>query len=80
MTLWTVARQTPLFTGFLKREYWSGLPFLPPEDLPDPNIKLSSLLHCRQIVHPLSHQGSLEQFQSVFVTVSSVIPGNIPVT
>ena len=30
--------------GILQAEYWSGLPFLPPGDLPDPGIKLSSLL------------------------------------
>ena len=28
--------------GFLRQEYWSGLPFPPPEDLPDPGIKLES--------------------------------------
>ena len=27
VTPWTVARQTPLFTGFSRQEYWSGLPF-----------------------------------------------------
>ena len=30
--------------GILQAEYWNGLPFLPPGDLPDPGIKLSSLL------------------------------------
>ena len=30
--------------GILQAEYWSGLPFPPPGDLPDPGIKLSSLL------------------------------------
>ena len=38
----TVARQAPLSMGFTKQEYWSGLPFPPPEDLPDPGIKLAS--------------------------------------
>ena len=36
---WTVARQDPLFMGFSRQEYWSGLPFPSPEDLPDPGIK-----------------------------------------
>ena len=40
VTLWTVARQAPLSTGFFKQEYRSGLPFPPPGDLPDPGIKL----------------------------------------
>ena len=30
--------------GFSRQEYWSGLPCLPPGDLPDPGIKLESLL------------------------------------
>ena len=38
-TLWTAARQTPLSMGFSRQEYWSGLPFLPPGDLPDPGIE-----------------------------------------
>ena len=41
-TLWTVARQAPLSLGFLKQEYWSGLPFPPPGDLPNPGIKPKS--------------------------------------
>ena len=40
VTLWTVARQAPLSMGFSRQEYWSGLPFPPPGDLPDPGIKL----------------------------------------
>ena len=32
-TLWTIARQASLSTGFSKQEYWSGLPFLPPATL-----------------------------------------------
>ena len=37
-TLWT-AFQAPLSMGFPRQEYWSGLPFPPPGDLPDPGIK-----------------------------------------
>ena len=33
---WTVAHQVPLYMGFSRQEYWSGLPFSPPRDLPDP--------------------------------------------
>ena len=35
----TAARQAPLSMKFLKEEYWSGLPFPSPGDLPDPGIK-----------------------------------------
>ena len=42
-TPWTVARQAPLSMGFPRQEYWSGSPFLPPEDLPDSGIEPTSL-------------------------------------
>ena len=32
-------QQTPLSVGFSRQEYWSGLPFLSPGDLPDPGIE-----------------------------------------
>ena len=38
-TLWTVAHQAPLSMGFSRQEYWSGLPFPSPGDLPDPGIE-----------------------------------------
>ena len=38
-TPWTVAHQAPPSMGFSRQEYWSGLPFLSPGDLPDPGIK-----------------------------------------
>ena len=37
---WTVALQAPLYMGFPKQEYWSGLSFLSLEYLPYPGIKL----------------------------------------
>ena len=40
--LWTVAHQTPLTMGLSQQEYWSGLPFPPPGDLPDPGIEPAS--------------------------------------
>ena len=39
MTPWTVAYQAPLSVGFSRQEYWSGLPFLSPKDLPEPGIE-----------------------------------------
>ena len=38
-TLWTVACQAPLSMKFSREQYWSGLPFPSPRDLPDPRIK-----------------------------------------
>ena len=39
---WTVAYQAPLSMGFPRQEYWSGLPFLPPGDLPNPGTEPTS--------------------------------------
>ena len=44
MTPWTVARLAPLSMEFSRQEYWSGLPFPTPGDLPDPGIQLISLM------------------------------------
>ena len=41
-TPWAVAHQAPPSMGFSRQEYWSGLPFPSPGDLPDPGIKLRS--------------------------------------
>ena len=41
-TLWTIAHQAPLSTGFSRQEYWSRLPFPPPGDLPDPGTEPES--------------------------------------
>ena len=41
-TPWTVAHQAPLSMGFSRQEYWSGLPFPSPGDLPNPGIELGS--------------------------------------
>jgi len=39
VTPWTIAFQAPLSIGFSRQEYWSGLPFPSPGDLPDPGIE-----------------------------------------
>ena len=39
---WTIAHKPPLSVGFPRQEYWSGLPFPSPEDLPDLEIELLS--------------------------------------
>ena len=55
-TAWTAARQAPLSMGFSRQECWSGLPFPPPGDLPQPGIELC-LLHWQADSLPLSHLG-----------------------
>ena len=51
---WTVARQAPQSKEFSRQEYWSGLPFPPPVNLPDLGMEpwtlaYPCLLHYRQI-------------------------------
>ena len=52
-TPWTVAHQAPLSMGFSRQKYWRGLPWPPPEDLPDPGIEpeFPCLLHYRWILY-----------------------------
>ena len=54
-TPWT-SRQAPLFPGSSRQEYWSGLSFPPPEDLPNPS--LLCLLHWQADSLPLSRLGN----------------------
>ena len=57
---WTFALQAPLSMGLPRQEYWSGLAFLPPRDLPDTGMELTSpsspALAADSL--PLSPQGS----------------------
>ena len=56
--------------GFCKQEYWSGLPFPSPEDLPEPGTESGSL-RCRQILYHLSYrEGPYSQIQ--FSSVQSL--------
>ena len=43
VTSWTVALQAPLSMEFPRQEYWTGLPFPSPGDLPEPGVKPGSL-------------------------------------
>ena len=59
VTTWTIARHASLSMWFPKQEYWSGLPFPSPGDLPDPGIKpVSSVLQSDFLL--LSYQGILQ--------------------
>ena len=60
-TPWIIPHQAPLSLGFLRQEYWSGLPFPPPGDFPHPGIKLTSAFPALEVDSlPLSHLGSLK--------------------
>ena len=56
----TVACQAPLSMRFSRQEYWSGLPFPSPRDLPTQE-SIPGLLPCRQILYWLSYEGTTEK-------------------
>ena len=58
---------------FFRQEYWSGLPFPPSGDLPNPGIKLVSCVG-RQILHPLSYLESLIGNLALWVSISEESP------
>ena len=67
-TLWALSHQAPLSMGFPRQEYWSGLPFPLPGDLPDQGIELNVSFVCwigRQILY---HWATLEALSFVVRT------------
>ena len=76
VTPWTVVYQAPLSMGFSRQEYWSGLPFPSPGELPTQGWNLGLPL-CSQILYRLSHQGTipaLAKKTSVFQTCTDSPP------
>ena len=75
VTPWTVVRQAPLSMGSSRQEYWSGLPFHPP----DPGMNPHPCVSCigSGDSSPLSHLGSLRFFKhedsclSLFLKISN---------
>ena len=62
----TITHQAPLSMGFPRQEYWSGLPFLSPEDLPDPGIEPASSVWQADSL-PLSHLGNPMKFLYIYI-------------
>ena len=65
---WTVAHQVPLSRAFSSQEYWIGLSFPPPRDLPNSGIKPASLvclLHWQADSLPLVPPGKLLLFKKI---------------
>ena len=60
-----IAHQAPLSMEFSRQEYWSGLPFPSPWDLPNPGTE-PSLLHYRKILHRLRHQ---DKYKNILTTI-----------
>ena len=67
-TPWTVARQAPLWMGFSRQEYWSGLPF------PSPDPGTSATLP-PQNTHTHTHtQESKSMYEHRFILLSFIQP------
>ena len=79
-TLWTIARQAPLSMEFSRQEYWSGLPCLPPGDLPDPGMEPTSLrspaLAGRVFATSATWKTPLVIRKCVLMLNQSISPGN----
>ena len=73
MTLWTVPHQVPLFMGFSRQEYWSGLPCPLPGDLPDPETEPVSLHYMRLGHHHEKSQNFCLQFVHNFCEFEKVV-------
>ena len=65
-TLWTVARQAPVFMGFSRQEHWSGLPWPPPGALSNPGTKLMSLTYPALAARFFTTRATWEAFWHVY--------------
>ena len=73
ITLWLIAHKDPLSMGFPKQEYWNGLPFPSPEDLPNPGSE-SVFSTWQADFLPLSHLGRPYSFLLlIYIILSSFI-------
>ena len=71
---WTVACQAPLSMGFSRQEYWSGLPFPSPGDLPDPGIEPGSPTLQVDSLACLSKLSSILSFLGIIVSNTLLMP------
>ena len=76
VALWTIVCQAPLSMEFSRQEYWSGLPFPSPGDLPDPGIEPRSPAF-RQILYHLAAAAAAKSLQSC-PTLCNPIDGSPP--
>ena len=74
-TPWTISHQAPLSVKFSRQEYWSGLPFSSPGDLPDPDIKPGSpalqadALPSELLLESHGHLGSVDTLKEFIILV-----------
>ena len=76
-TLWTGAHQAPVSMEFSRKEYWGGLPFPTPGNLPDPGIEPASLVSPALagdfffFFKPLTYLGNPSKWHNVDISVES---------
>ena len=85
-TPWTVAHQVPLSMGFPRQEYWSGLPFSSPGDLPNPGVERDSPALASTSQLALSHQESpiisllMLKIKALLFLLLGIVAGNTKYT
>ena len=80
-TPWTAGRQAPLSTELSRQNYWSGLPFPTPGDLPDPGTEpappaLALEAYSLPLLHLLNPNKEIKLHRSIFVLLSCPDPKN----
>ena len=70
VTPWTVAPQAPLSMEFSRQEYWTGLPFSSPGDLPD--LRIEPRCPALQADYHLSHQGRSQTHHHLFLKLELI--------
>ena len=76
VTPWTAACQASLSMEFSREEHWSGMPFPPPGDRPNPGIEPRSPT-CRRVLYHLSHLGSSKTSHKRTLRYFTVIKGTL---
>ena len=74
-TPWTITPLASLSMGFFRQEYWSGLPFPPPGDLPNPGIEWASAISPPLQVDSLAIESSEKPICSEKTAKNGEIPG-----
>ena len=78
VTLWTLARQVPLSMGLSRQEYWSGLPFPSPWDLPNPGIEPVSLMPLALAGRFFTTSATWEDHSTRKCLMACVLPSTLP--
>ena len=80
-TQWTVAHQAPPSMGFSRQEYWSGVPFPSPGDLPDPGIEpRSSAWQADALTSEPPGKPMPSHMTTLLKTVKCTLPPSLPLT